>query len=139
MMFKILVIQAQNSLSDDRAEFLVNDRLPFMRFLGLGLADEVPDAKTVRVFRERLTKAEAVEALFRRFDQAIRDAGYILMSGQIVDARLVGAPKQRNTEAEKAEIKAAHISRGVAGQAGEAAPEGPRRPLDARLRQGARA
>jgi transposase, IS5 family len=37
MMFKILVIQAQNNLSDDRAEFLINDRLSFMRFVGLGL------------------------------------------------------------------------------------------------------
>src|SRR5947209_10776219 len=45
MMFKILVIQAANALSDERAEFLVNDRLSFMRFLGLGLSDRVPDAK----------------------------------------------------------------------------------------------
>ena len=37
MMFKILVIQATNNLSDERAEFLINDRLSFMRFLGLGL------------------------------------------------------------------------------------------------------
>ena len=36
-MFKILVIQATNDLSDERAEFLINDRLSFMRFLGLGL------------------------------------------------------------------------------------------------------
>ncbi len=36
MMFKILVIQAANNLSDERAEFLINDRLSFMRFLGLG-------------------------------------------------------------------------------------------------------
>jgi transposase, IS5 family len=36
MMFKILVIQATNNLSDERAEFLINDRLSFMRFLGLG-------------------------------------------------------------------------------------------------------
>ena len=34
MMFKILVIQAANALSDERAEFLINDRLSFMRFLG---------------------------------------------------------------------------------------------------------
>ena len=39
LMFKILVIQAQNGLSDDKAEFLINDRLSFMRFLGLGLSD----------------------------------------------------------------------------------------------------
>jgi len=29
------VIQAQNNLSDERTEFLINDRLSFMRFLGL--------------------------------------------------------------------------------------------------------
>jgi transposase, IS5 family len=109
MMFKILVIQAQNNLSDDRAEFLINDRLSFMRFLGLGLADRVPDSKTIWAFRERLTKAGAVEALFARFDGAIRDAGYIPMSGQIVDASLVAAPKQRNTAAEKADIKEGRV------------------------------
>ena len=37
MMFKVLVIQAQNNLSDERTEFLINDRLSFMRFLGLAL------------------------------------------------------------------------------------------------------
>lgn len=109
MMFKILVIQAQNNLSDDRAEFLINDRLSFMRFLGLGLSDKVPDAKTIWAFRERLTQAGAIEALFGRFDRAIREAGYIPMSGQIVDASLVAAPKQRNSAAEKAEIKAGRI------------------------------
>ena len=42
MMFKILVIQAANTLSDERTEFLINDRLSFMRFLGLSLSDRVP-------------------------------------------------------------------------------------------------
>jgi IS5 family transposase len=109
MMFKILVIQAQNSLSDDRAEFLINDRLSFMRFLGLSLTDKVPDAKTIWVFRERLTQAGAIEPLLLRFDRAIRAAGYIPMSGQIVDASLIAAPKQRNSAAQKAEIKAGRI------------------------------
>jgi hypothetical protein len=36
LMFKILVIQATNNLSDERAEFLINDRLSLMRFLGFG-------------------------------------------------------------------------------------------------------
>jgi IS5 family transposase len=56
MMFKVLVIQAANNLSDERAEYLVNDRLSFMRFLGLGLGDRVPDARTIWLFRERLTR-----------------------------------------------------------------------------------
>ena len=109
MMFKILVIQAQNGLSDDRTEFLINDRLSFMRFLGLGLSDKAPDAKTIWAFRERLTQAGAIEPLFIRFDRAIREAGDIPMSGQIVDASLVSAPKQRNSAAEKAEIKAGRV------------------------------
>ena len=68
MMFKILVIQAANNLSDERTEFLINDRLSFMRFLGLGLSDLVPDARTIWLFREKLTKAEAIKTLFARFD-----------------------------------------------------------------------
>jgi transposase, IS5 family len=114
MMFKVLVIQAANSLSDERAEYLVNDRLSFMRFLGLGLGDRVPDARTIWLFRERLTRAvlegkPAIEVLFSRFDETLRAAGYIAMSGQIVDATLVAAPRQRNTAAEKAEIKAGRV------------------------------
>ena len=94
-LFKILVIQAQNNLADERTEFLINDRLSFMRFLGLGLEDQVPDARTIWLFREKLTKAGAIETLFARFDGAVREAGYIPMSGQIVDASLVSAPKQK--------------------------------------------
>ncbi|MGH6829790.1 MAG: IS5 family transposase [Methylocella sp.] len=105
MMFKVLVIQAANNLSDERAEFLINDRLSFMRFLELGLSDRVPDARTIWLFREKLTKAGAIGPLFERFDATLRQSGYIAMSGQIVDASLIAAPRQRNTKEEKAAIK----------------------------------
>jgi transposase, IS5 family len=109
LMFKVLVIQAANNLSDERTEFLINDRLSFMRFLGLGLSDRVPDARTIWLFREKLTKTEAIKPLFERFDAALREAGYIAMGGQIVDASLIAAPKQRNTEDEKKAIKEGRI------------------------------
>ena len=74
--FKVLVIQTTNSLSDERAEFLINDRLSFMRFLGLGLSDRIPDARTIWLFREKLTKAGAIgpllRASIRRFGNAVR-------------------------------------------------------------------
>jgi IS5 family transposase len=105
MMFKVLIIQATNNLSDERAEFLINDRLSFMRFLGLGLQDRAPDARTIWLFREKLTRAGAIETLFGRFDAILRQAGYIAMSGQIVDASLIAAPRQRNTQEEKQAIK----------------------------------
>src|SRR5208282_4777894 len=42
LMFKVLILEASHSLSDERTEYLIRDRLSFMRFLGLGLADTVP-------------------------------------------------------------------------------------------------
>jgi len=103
-MFKILVIQTLNNLSDERTEYLINDRLSFMCFLGLELSDLVPDAKTVWLFRECLTQAGVIDVLFNRFDASLRNAGYLPMSGQILDATLVAAPKQRNTNGEKIDL-----------------------------------
>ena len=112
LMFKVLLLQAMHGLSDERCEYLIKDRLSFMRFLGLGLADPVPDANTIWTFREALKRAGAVEALFARFDATLRASGYLAMGGQIVDATIVAAPKQRNTEAERAAIKAGEIPQG---------------------------
>lgn len=109
MMFKILVLQALWSLSDEAVEFQIKDRLSFQRFLGLGLDGRVPDATTVWLFRERLVKAKAIDKLFARFDAALTDRGYLAMGGQIIDATVVPAPRQRNTEEEKAAIKEGRI------------------------------
>jgi hypothetical protein len=61
----------------------------------------VPDAKTIWLFREHLVQAGAVESLFARFDRHLSKAGYLAMGGQIVDATVVAAPKQRNTDDER--------------------------------------
>lgn len=50
LMFKILILQRYYNLSDDSIEYAVLDRLSFMRFLGLGIKDMVPDAKTIWLF-----------------------------------------------------------------------------------------
>jgi Transposase domain (DUF772) len=97
------------SLSDEATEFQIKDRLSFQRFLGLGLDGTVPDATTVWLFRERLVEAKAMDKLFARFDAALTDRGYLAMGGQIIDATVVPAPKQRNTEEEKAAIKEGRI------------------------------
>jgi IS5 family transposase len=113
-MFKVLILQAAHGLSDERAEYLIKDRLSFMRFLGLGLADTVPDANTIWTFREALTRARiegkpAIAMLFKAYETALTKAGFLAMGGQIIDASIVAAPKQRNTDGEKREIKAGRI------------------------------
>ena len=105
LMFKILVLQSLYNLSDDAVEFQIQDRLSFMRFLGLGLGSTVPDAKTIWLFREQIGEAGLVEPLFERFDLYLREAGFVARKGQIVDASIVAAPKQRNSRKENDAIK----------------------------------
>ncbi len=119
-MLKVLVLAAQNNVSGARMEYLIRDRLSWLRFLGFDLGAATPDANTIRLFREKLTEAGALEALFVDFDRQLKERGYLAMGGQIVDATLVAAPKQRNTQAEKDAIK-----EGM--KAGEIWPEEPAR------------
>ena len=105
LMFRILVLQALYSLSDEQAEFQLRDRLSFMRFVGLGLHQAVPDAKTIWLYREQLKQAGAIDGLFRRFDEVLAEQGYLAMGGQIIDATLISAPRQKLTIEEKATIR----------------------------------
>ena len=105
MMFKILILQALYNLSDDNMEFQLIDRLSFHRFLGISLDDRIPDAKTIWLFREQLTKAELIKPLFELFDEYIRKSGFKAKKGQIVDASMVRVPIQRNHGDENKKIK----------------------------------
>lgn len=113
LMFKVLVLQALYGMSDEQAEFQIRDRLTFMRFLGLGLGDRVPDYSTIWRFREALVEADAIEGLFARFDVELKDRGYFALGGQVIDASIVEAPKQRLTDDEKARIKAGETAREI--------------------------
>ena len=106
LIFKVLVLQALYNLSDDQVEYQLRDRLSFMRFAGLGLEDAVPDAKTLWLYREALAKAGAVEGLFSLFDSHLKAKGYLAMGGQIIDATIVPAPRQRNSRDDNAAVKA---------------------------------
>ena len=105
------------------------------RFLRLGIEDSIPDATTLWLFREKLAKAGLIEKLFDRFDQHLAAKGYMARGGQMVDATIVPVPKQRNSGDENEAVKAGRITGGVGQQAGQIAPEGPRRALDEEARQ----
>jgi transposase, IS5 family len=102
--FKILIFATQNNFADARIEYLSRDRLSWLRFLGFDLGSATPDANTIRLFREKLAEAGALQVLFDAFDHRLRTNGYLTMGGQIVDATLMTAPRKRNTDAEKAAI-----------------------------------
>lgn len=106
LMFKVLVLAALYNLADDEMEYQLRDRFSFIRFLGLGLEDRVPDAKTIWLYREALSQAGVVEELFDAFDGYLKEKGYLAMGGQIIDASIVSAPKQRNSREENETLKA---------------------------------
>ena len=105
-MFKVLILQAQHNLSDAKMEFMIRDRLSWMRFLGFELGGAMPDENTIRHFRNRMIETGTLKRVMKAFDWQLHKKGYIPMSGQIVDATLVPAPKQRNSDGEKEAIKA---------------------------------
>ena len=112
LMFKVLVLQQLNNLSDDRIEYQVRDRLSFMRFLGLNLEDRVPDAKTVWLFRETLKQDGVSQGLFKRFDEQLAARGLIAKGGQMIDATFVEVPKSRNNREDNAKLKAGELPEG---------------------------
>src|SRR3979490_1748840 len=109
VMFRMLVLQALNNLSDEQVEYQARDRLSFTRFLRLGIEDSIPDATTLWLFREKLAKAGLIEKLFDRFDQHLAAQGYMARGGQMVDATIVPVPKQHNSGDENEAVKAGRI------------------------------
>jgi len=96
-MFKVLVLALMHNPSDERMEFLIRDRL---------VNEPTPDRKTIRLFREKLTRAGAFRSLFAAFEEQIRSRGYRLTGGRIVDATPISAPRRRMTREEKECAKA---------------------------------
>ena len=105
LMFKVLILQSRHNLSDAKTEFHVRDRITWMHFLGFEFGDTTPDENTVRHFRNRLIETDSLDELVESFEQQMRERDYLPMGGQIVDATLVLAPKQRNTVEKNAVIK----------------------------------
>jgi len=103
--FKMLVLQSLYNLSDDSLEQQVLDRLSFMRFLGLGMGDDIPDAKTIWAFRERLKELGLTEKLFARFAEHLNQAGFDARRGQIVDASIVRVPVRRDSRENNDKLK----------------------------------
>lgn len=109
MMFKVLVLQSLYNLADGQTEYQIKDRLSFMRFLGLSLDSDVPDEKTIWLYREVLIQSNMLEKLFQRFDEYLSAQGVCAELGHIVDATITEVPRQRNSRDDNTKIKAGEV------------------------------
>jgi IS5 family transposase len=109
LMFKALVLGRLHNLSDEALERQICRDLSFMNFLGLSLADRVPDQKTLWEFRQKIGAEEGFRQLFDTFQEHLRSQGMFTKEGRIIDATFVEVPKQRNSREENAQIKAGQV------------------------------
>ena len=105
LMFKIILLKRFYNLSDEQAEYQINDRLSFREFPGLSIGDRVPDARTVWLFQNNLIEKKLEENLFDCFHTCLDEQGLFVNEGKIIYASFVEVPRQRNRREENEKIK----------------------------------
>ena len=90
-MFKVLVLQKFHGLSDDATEEQIFDRTSFKNFVGLRIGDDIPDAKTLWDFKQRIEEGGRAGSskLFEAFGQMLESKGIVAREGSIVGASFV--------------------------------------------------
>lgn len=89
VLFRALLLQALYGLSERELEEALLDRLSFRRFVGLSLAETVPDHTVLNRFRNRLIEEGLLQKLFDELDRQLEKAGMILKRGTMLDASLI--------------------------------------------------
>ena len=89
MMFKILILQQWYGLSDMEAERQIADRISFMEFLGY--PSEIPDSRTIWLFRERLSKTGMDRIVWSELQSQLDSMGLRVVTGTAQDATFIEA------------------------------------------------
>jgi len=103
VLLRCLLLQQWYRLSDPGLEEALSDRLSFRRFVGLALADPVPDHSTLSRFRSELVRRGLAETLLAELNRQLDAKGLIVKSGTLIDASLVEADCRRPRQGEPRE------------------------------------
>jgi IS5 family transposase len=97
LMFKALLLQSWYDLSDPQLEKQVARDLLFRRFIGLDIAESVPDHTTFWRFRQKLEGLSLMEVLLDEINGQLIEQGLYIKSGgiSIVDASIIQAKQNR--------------------------------------------
>ena len=116
---KMLLLEQWFDLSDPACEAACRDRLSFMRFLGIGLSEAVPDETTLSRFRKRLREAGLDARLFAEVTRQLEARDLIIKRGTLIDATIVQSarkppmPKGGSHAADREAGFAVHRTKGV--------------------------
>jgi transposase, IS5 family len=95
VLLRCLLLQQWYRLSDPGLEEALSDRLSFRRFVGLALADPVPDHSTLSRFRSELVRRGLTERLLAELNRQLDARGLMVKTGTLIDASLVEADCRR--------------------------------------------
>jgi transposase, IS5 family len=102
-LLRCLLLQQWYRLSDPGLEEALSDRLSFRRFVGLALADPVPDHSTLSRFRSELVRRGLAEPLLAELNRQLEGRGLMVKRGTLIDASLVEADGRRPRQGEPVE------------------------------------
>jgi IS5 family transposase len=105
VLMKCLLLQQWYRLSDPGLEEALSDRLSFRRFVGLALADPVPDHSTLSRFRSELVRRGLAEPLLAELNRQLDAKGLMVKTGTLIDASLVEADGRRPRQGEPVEAR----------------------------------
>jgi len=100
VLMRCLLLQQWYKLSDPGLEEALSDRLSFRRFVGLALADPVPDHSTLSRFRSELARRGLAEPLLAELNRQLDAKGLMVKAGTLIDASLVAADSRRPRKGE---------------------------------------
>jgi IS5 family transposase len=82
-MFKALLLQSWHNLSDPGLEKQLARDLLFRRFVGLSLADSVPDHSSIWRFLQLLKKQRLMDSLLAEINRQLSIKGFYIRAGEI--------------------------------------------------------
>ena len=82
IMIKVMFLQSMFNMVDEQAETLIKDRISFMKFLDY--PDQYPDARTIWLFRERLSKTGKDRIIWNELQRQLELKGIKVKKGYLL-------------------------------------------------------
>ena len=99
VMLRVHCVQLFYNLSDPGMEDLLYEAESVRQFVGLSLAEALPDETTILNFRHLLERHELGEGLLEEINAHLESQGLRLKEGTIVDASIIEAPSSTKNRA----------------------------------------
>ena len=96
LLFKAILIQTFNSLSDVQLEKKLNNDLSYMNFCGFSFYEPAPDHSIISRFKSELAKKNIFDKLLAIINNQLEEEGIIVKTGTIIDGSFTHSQRTKN-------------------------------------------